>query len=53
MYLIKKLDFIEITNSIKHLYEENYFIDDNRPVKLGAAITRLYEECISTIDNCN
>ena len=53
MYLIKKLDFIEITNSIKHLYEENYFIDDNRPVKLGAEISRLYEECISTIDNCN
>ena len=53
MYLIKKLDFVEIINSIKHLYEENYIMDDNRPVKLGAEIKRLYDECKDKIDTCN
>ena len=53
MRLIKNLDFIEIINNIKYLYEENYIKDDNRAVKLGAEINRLYEECKSTIDNCN
>ena len=53
MYLIKKLDFIGIINNIKHLYEENYIMDDNRPVKLGAEIKRLYDECKYKIDNCN
>lgn len=53
MYLIKKLNFVEIINSIKHLYEENYIMDDNRPVKLGAEIIRLYDDCKYKIDTCN
>ena len=49
---INRLDFITIIEDLKWMYNNNYTSND-KEVKLGAEIKRLYDECKYTIDTCN
>ena len=46
---INRLNFIEIIEDLKWFYNDNYITDDKN-VKYGAEIKRLYDDCKNTID---
>ena len=49
---INRLDFITIIEDLIWMYKEKYTSND-KDVKLGAEIKRLYDECKDKIDTCN